>query len=244
MNARVGYEPYQPQLELVTQGKNIWTVEGPETQYRLAGAIIPCPTRMTVVQCVDGSLWLHSPVIYSTDLQKSIDALGTVSAIVSPNSYHYLHVGNWVRANAKAIVFAPVDVAHKIATTSSTLCQTLTADWQTDLDHFCVELSGFSETVFFHRASQSLIVTDLMQTFEGNRVRSALARLLLKFGGATGPNGKPSIEIRLASLKHRAELRAGIRQMIAWKPRQIILSHGVCVRDNPMGFIESAFNWL
>lgn len=50
---RDGYQPYEPQLTICAQGEDIWTVDGPEVQYRLAGALIPCPTRMTVVRRAD-----------------------------------------------------------------------------------------------------------------------------------------------------------------------------------------------
>ncbi|WP_373474716.1 DUF4336 domain-containing protein [Sphingorhabdus sp.] len=241
---RVGYEPYEPQLTISPQAEDIWTVEGPEVQYRLAGALIPCPTRMTVVKLANGTLWLHSPVAYSANLQQTLDALGPVSAIIAPNSYHYLQVDAWASTNADATVFASADVAHKIAAKPIALGGKLVADWSADIDHISVELGKFSETVFFHRPSQSLVVTDLMQTFEASRVRSLFVRLLLKLGGATGPNAKPSIEIRLAARKHRDELRVGVEQMIAWNPRRVILSHGACIQNNSVDAIESAFRWL
>ena len=241
---RVGYKPYEPQLTISPQAEDIWTVEGPEVQYRLAGAAIPCPTRMTVVRLNSGTLWLHSPVAHSAKLQQAIDVLGPISAIIAPNSYHYLQVDAWASANADAAVFASADVAHKVVANSTVLGSKLVADWSADLDHISIELGKFSEAVFFHRASQSLVVTDLMQTFEASRVRSLFVRLLLQLGGATGPNAKPSIEIRLAARKHRDELRVGVKQMIAWNPKRVILSHGACIQNNPIDAIESAFRWL
>jgi hypothetical protein len=241
---RLGYEPYKPQLTLSAQAEDIWTVEGPEVQYRLAGALIPCPTRMTVVKLANGKLWLHSPVEHSANLQQAIDGLGPVSAIIAPNSYHYLQVDAWASTNTNATVFASNDVAQRIVAKPTALSRFLVADWCADLGHVSIELGKFSETVFFHRASRSLVVTDLMQTFEASRVRSLLVRLLLRLGGATGPNAKPSIEIRLAARRHRDELRVGVQQMIAWNPKRIILSHGPCVEDNPIDAIEAAFRWL
>ena len=241
---RAGYEPYEPQLTISAQAKDIWTVDGPEVQYRLAGALIPCPTRMTVVRLANGTLWLHSPVTHSANLQQQIDLLGAVSAIIAPNSYHWLQVDAWASTNANATIFASSDVVHKIVTKPTILRSKLIADWSADLDHVSIELGTFSETVFFHRGSQSLIVTDLMQTFEASRVRNVLVRLLLQLGGATGPNAKPSIEIRLAARKHRDELRVGVEQMIAWKPTRVILSHGKCIQINPIEELRSAFDWL
>lgn len=241
---RDGYQPYEPQLTISAQAEGIWTVDGPEVQYRLAGANIPCPTRMTVVRRADGTIWLHSPVVHSAELQQTIDGLGQTSAIIAPNSYHYLQVDAWASKNSDATVYASADVAHKIVAKSIVFGKKLDAEWITDLDHFTIDLGTFSETVFFHRASKSLIVTDLMQTFEASRVRSLFVRMLLQIGGATGPNAKPSIEIRLAARRHRNELRAGVERMVAWNPSRVILSHGVCVQKNPIDAIRSAFRWL
>jgi Domain of unknown function (DUF4336) len=241
---RFGYEPYQPQLTPTIQANNIWTVEGPEVDYRLGGAVIPCPTRMTVVRLTDATLWLHSPVQHTDDLQQAISMLGSVSALVAPNNYHYLHVGAWATANTSAAVYASAAIVHKINAASTALDPGFVANWRDDIDHITIDLGTFSETIFFHRASQSLIVTDLMQTFEANRVRGFFTRMLLKVGGATGPNAKPSIEIRLAARKHRAALRIGVEKMLLWNPSRVILSHGPCIHDNPIAAIQSAFSWL
>ena len=95
-----------------------------------------------------------------------------------------------------------------------------------------IDLREFQKMVFFHEPSRTLIVTDLMQNFEASRVRTRLTRFLLKAGGATGPSGQPSIEIRHAARKYKDALSDGIQQMLDWKPDQIILSHGKCYRSD------------
>lgn len=184
---RAGYTPYEPQLAPVEQAENIWTVEGPEVGYRLGGVVIPCPTRMTVVKLTDGTLWLHSPVAYTSALDQQLSTFGPVSAIVAPNSYHYLQVGAWAAAHSTAAIYASPDIAQKTDLAGSTpLSSSAPEQWDRDLSQVLIKLGKFSETVFFHHASRTLIVTDLMQTFEASRVRSVFIKLLLKAGGATG----------------------------------------------------------
>lgn len=243
--SRFGYKPYDPQLVPMQQAQNVWTVEGPEVGYRLAGMTIPCPTRMTVVRLTDGTLWLHSPVVPSNDLDSALARFGPVSALVAPNSYHFLQLGAWAALHPHASVYAPADVAVKANVANAIpLGGGLQAGWREDMDDHLIDLGKFSETVFFHRASATLIVTDLMQTFEASRVRSLPTRMLLMAGGATGPNAKPSIEIRIAARQHRDVLRAGVRQMIDWKPKRIILAHGPCIQEDAVSVIEQAFDWL
>jgi hypothetical protein len=242
---RPGYRPYDPQLVPVQQSENIWTVEGPEVGYRLAGVTIPCPTRMTVVKLTDGSLWLHSPVMHATNLDNALSELGPISALVAPNSYHYLQLGAWAALHPGAAVYASADVVTKTGVANSIpIDRNSHAGWRQDLDDHLIALGRFSETVFFHHASATLIVTDLMQTFEASRVHRWPIKLLLQAGGATGPNAKPSIEIRLAARQHRDVLRAGVQQMIDWNPRRIILSHGPCIQDDAVGAIQRAFDWI
>ncbi len=238
------YEPYEPQLMPVAWAPGIWTVEGPEVRYRLAGITIPCPTRMTVIRLNDGTLWLHSPVCYTAALATALNELGPVSALVAPNSYHYIHIAAWAAANPSATVFAGRDLAGKIKVSSLPLDTTAAVPWNEDIRRTVIDLGKFTEAVFFHQLSRTLIVTDLMQNFEARRVRRLTTRAILTAGGATGPNGRPSIEIRLAARGDKDAVRAGVRQMLDWKPARIIIAHGACYTKDATAEIERAFEWV
>lgn len=240
-----GYLPYKPQLQPVPWADDIWTVDGPEVSYRLWGLALPCPTRMTVIRLPDGGLWVHSPVACAPELVAAVEALGPVAAIIAPNSFHYTHLADWARAFPQASVFGLPGLAAKVPGLALTaLDEAQTAPWLAAIDLHVVPLGGFTEAVFLHRASRTLIVTDLMQNFEAERIRNPLVRSVMNLGGATGPNGRPSIEIRLAALGHRKALREGVRRMLAWEPSSIILSHGACYRSNVAERIKEAFGLL
>jgi hypothetical protein len=237
-----GYLPYEPQLRLIPWGERVWTVNGPEASYSLGGVAFPCPGRMTVVRLHDGSLWLHSPVFCAPELVAAVSALGPVSAIVAPNTLHYTFLADWVCAFPAASIHAAPNLAAKIPHIAhAVLGEGPIETWGRDIDLHVIGLGSFTEVVFFHRPSRTLIVTDLMQNFEANRVQSALVRMLLFLGGATGPNGRPSIDVQLAALLHRAALRQGIDQMLAWEPTCIILSHGACYQTDATAEIKRAF---
>jgi Domain of unknown function (DUF4336) len=219
-----GYLPYEPQLQPVPWADDIWTVNGPEVSYRLWGLTLPCPIRMTIIRLPDGGLWIHSPVA------------------CTPNVFHYTHLADWVRAFPQATVFGLAGLAVKVpGITFTALDLPSTAPWTAAIDSHVVALHSFTEVVFLHHASRTLIVTDLMQNFEAARIRNPLVRAVMRLGGATGPNGKPSIEIRLAALPHRRALRRGVQQMLAWQPSGIILSHGACYPANAAGQLKRAF---
>ena len=239
-----GYLPYEPQLQLVPWAEDIWTVNGPEVSYRLWGLTLPCPTRTTIIRLPDGGLWVHSPVACAPDLVAAVAALGPVAAIIAPNVFHYTHLADWARAFPQAAVFGLPGLTAKVPGIRFTaLDQTLTAPWTAAIGSHVVALGHFAEVIFLHRASRTLIVTDLMQNFEAARIRHPLVRAVMMLGGATGPNGRPSIEIRLAALPYRQALRRAVEQMLAWQPSGIILSHGACYRADAVGQIEGAFGF-
>lgn len=245
MSASPGYRPYEPQLHPVAWDKDIWTVDGPEMVYTSGGVAVPCPTRMTMIRLSDGRLWLHSPVVCAGDLVSACTALGPVAAIIAPNPLHCAHIGDWARMFPEAALFAaPGTDAGKLPRDFGVLASGSEPDWRAEIDIHVFALGHFSEAVFFHRASRTLVVTDMMQNFEASRVRSWFARLVLQAVGATGPNGRPSAEIRLAVRRHRQALREGVAAMIAWQPERIILAHGQCYRKAGVREIERAFDWL
>jgi hypothetical protein len=236
-----GYLPYDPQLAPRAWAKDIWTVDGPEVAYSLWGLTIPCPTRMTIIRLPDGELWVHSPVACTPDLIAAVEALGPVAAIVAPNSFHYTHLADWTRAFPQAAVLGVKGLGAKVpAIAFAVLDDRAPLSWQEAIDVHVIPLGSFTEAVFLHRASRTLILTDLMQNFEADRIRNPLVRAVMMLGGATGPNGRPSIEIRIGALRHRAALREGVRRMLAWQPSGIILSHGACYRTNAVEEIERA----
>ena len=240
-----GYRPYRPQLAPVRIAEDIWTVEGPEAGYRLAGAVLPCPTRMTVVRLPSG-LWLHSPVAFSPALADRLRALGQVRFIVAPNTFHHLHLADWAAAYPGAKAYLSPDLIGRVAVPegrASALSDAAPDDWAGVIDQHLLRLPRFIEALFLHRASRTLIVTDLLQNFEASRVVARLARLLLAIGGATGPGGGTSMEIRLAALGHRDRMRAARDAMIGWDPARIVLAHGRCYDADIAAELRRAFDW-
>lgn len=238
-----GYAPYHPQLEPRRWAENIWKVEGPEVRYSLLGLSVPCPTRMTVIRLPGDRLWLHSPVVWSEELDLALRRLGVVSAIVAPNSLHHVHVQSWATAHPRAVVYASPDLPSRLAGGRGwqPLANQPPSDWQGAISQHVVDLGSFVEVIFFHEPTRTLIVTDLMQNFEDERVTSPIARTLLRLGGATGPVGTPSIEIRLAGLRRQNALHDAVAQMLAWDPLSIMLSHGRCYGDDAREELAKAF---
>jgi len=78
---------------------NIGFVDGPFEYLTVGGAKLPLPftTRMTVVRLSNGGLFLHSPIKFDTRVANEMLILGAVCHLVSPNQFHYAHIGeSWM----------------------------------------------------------------------------------------------------------------------------------------------------
>lgn len=208
---------------------------------------VPFPTRMTVVRLPDG-IWLHSPIAFDPALADAVATLGAVRWLIAPNKIHYAGIQEWLDAFAGAESWG-VDGIDERASANGirvTLTHRLgqgTQPWVGQIDQLSV-MSGFMEEVdFFHRASRTLILTDLIEAFSPARVGPGL-RLLLRLAGNLGPVGSMPRDMRATFRGRRDHLRDAVRQMLAWQPERVILAHGECYWENATDKIEEAFSWL
>src|SRR5262249_7238680 len=74
----------------------------------VGGAKLPLPftTRMTVVRLSNGDLFLHSPIKFDVRLANELLGFGAVRHLVSPNQFHYAHIGGWAKAFPNAVSWA------------------------------------------------------------------------------------------------------------------------------------------
>jgi hypothetical protein len=98
------------------------------------------------------------------------------------------------------------------------------------------------EVVFFHAASSSLLLADLVIAFEPERVRPHL-RWLFGLVGVMWPGQTPR-EVQGSTWGRGAQARACYQRMLAWQPRRVILGHGRSYAEEGMARLERAFAWL
>ena len=124
-------------------------------------------TRMTVVKLSTGGLLLHSPVPVDEDLAAELAALGEVKHIVCPNLFHHVFAAEVKQRYPEALLHGPAKLAgkRKDLTLDATLSETPHPDWGDDFELVFIEGSMLQETVFYHRASRTLIAADLIENF-------------------------------------------------------------------------------
>ncbi len=99
------------------------------------------------------------------------------------------------------------------------------------------------EAVFFHRKTQTLILADLIENFEPEKVGGAFG-WLVRLAGATHPDGKTPVDLRLTFLGRKDEARSSLERMLAWGPEKVIMAHGRCYERDGTEELRRAFRWL
>ncbi len=229
---------YPPLGTLKPMGKELWIVDGPAVICRR----MPISTRATVIRLADGGLWVHSPTGLCDALQRDLQALGPVAHLVAPNWSHTGFMADWRAAYPDARVWAvPPEGARGPGITFDTGLDEETP-WRDEIDHLIVGGSRkYREAVFFHRATATLIVADLIQNFETGRL-PVWMRPLIWLAGTDDSAGNMPYLMRRAY--RSAGLAPSVEQMVAWQPRQMILSHGRCYETGALRELERIFRKL
>src|SRR6266511_2394196 len=96
----MGASLYEPINEYKPVAPNIGIIDGPFEYLTVGGVRLPLPftTRMTVVRLTNGDLFLHSPIKFDNRLANELQGFGTPRHLVSPNQFHYTHIGEWAKA--------------------------------------------------------------------------------------------------------------------------------------------------
>jgi hypothetical protein len=235
----MGASLYEPINVYKPLAPNIGIVDGPFEYLTALGMRMPMPftTRMTVVRLVNGEIFLHSPIAFDTRLAGEIRALGTVGHLVSPNQFHYAHIGEWARAFPDAVAWASPGVRRRARARQVEINFTrdledhAPAEWNEEIDQILVPGGIFKELVFFHRPSRTLILTDTIMNLELDKLTQPW-KTFTKLSGMCAPHGQIFFGMRLPLWLQRKRARAAIGKINSWQPERILLSHGRCFHAN------------
>lgn len=238
-----GYEPLNT-LKLVAQ--DIWVVDGP--MIRFYG--LPFSTRATVIRQKNGDVWVHSPTKLDSGLITELNDLGPIRHLIAPNWIHYAYVAEWQAQFPQAVSWAAPGVRERAESRGMDmrfdhdLGDFAEAPWQDEIDQQIVHGSNMHrEAVFFHRASETLILTDLIENFEAKKLPWWM-RLAAFFAGITDPDGKMPPDMRQTFRNGKDELRKAVDLMIDWSPERIIIAHGRWYTSDGVNELKRAFRFV
>ena len=242
---------YEPLNEYKPFARNIGVVDGPFEYLTMLGVRLPLPftTRMTVVKLKNGDLFLHSPIAFDAALAETLQSLGTVRHLVSPNQFHYAHIGEWSRAFPDAITWASPHARERARSRgidvqfNKDLETSAPEEWRDEIDQIAIPGGIFGEIVFFHKASKTLILADTIMNFELDKMRQPW-KFATRLTGMYDPQGQIFFGMRLPLLFQRQKSRAAVERILSWQPQGIILSHGRCFETNGTAILDRLLGWV
>jgi hypothetical protein len=227
--------------QLLQFGPEIWIADGPVTPFHG----FPYSTRMAVIRLSDGSLFVWSPIALSDSLGASVNALGPVRHLVSPNALHHLFLGEWKSAYPAARLYASPRLRRKRQDLGfdAELSDAPEPGWAAEIDQVVLRGSfALTEVVFFHRGTHTALFADLIQNFPRDWFKGWRG-FLARHGGIVAPNpGIPS-DWRATFLNRRAA-RTSLHRILAWPIAQVLIAHGDLPTGDGAAFVRRAFTWL
>lgn len=222
-------------------GPSLYVTDGPTVSFYG----FPYPTRMAVARLSDGKVWVWSPVALSDELIESVEAIGPVRYIVSPNKIHHLFLGEWAQRWPEALLYAPPGLAKRKPGLrfDKDLDDEADEAWSKDIDQVIFRGSLMMEEVaFFHRESRTAIIGDLIQRHP-EATMSGWRGWLMRLDSLVGERGSTPREWR-ASFLRRGRARAAREKLLGWEPDRLLIAHGECAQTGATAIIGRALSWI
>jgi len=210
------------------------------------------PARMTVLPLAAGKLALVSPIPIDDARAAAIAELGEVEFLIAPNLLHHLYLDAAIRRYPRARVVAPgrlrgkkpelrVDVALDPELDPAALARAVPPELSAAVDVVAIGgVPGLDELVFYHRATRTLVVTDLV--FHVTQPRGWMAHLTFFLVGCYRRLGS-SRALRLL-VKDRAAARASVERVLALPFETLVVAHGDVIEQEAQARLGQALAWL
>lgn len=237
---------YSPLDTLKPVAPSVWIVDsGPLHAFGLA-----LPARMTVIRLSDGAMWLHSPTRHMLGLRHDIERIGPIRHLVAPNVARWSFVKAWSAACPLATIWAAPGLRDRSPVKASGLRidHDLGPDapptWASGIEQRIVPGGfGVNEVAFFHVSSRTLILTDLVENLEADKI-GPIARPLLRAAGAVAPDGMAPTHLRFAVNRRRSGARDAAAEIVGWNPARVIFAHGRWFEYDGAARLRRSLRWL
>lgn len=233
------YAPLDVPKRLV---RDVWVVDS---------AIGPgLPVRMTVIRLADGGLLLHSPTRHSAGLQRALETIGPVRHVVAPNSVHWVFAKAWQDAVPESVTYAAPGLRRRkqVQRARLRIDQELSAVaprvWAGEIEQEVVPGgAGFREVAMYHRASGTLLMTDLVQNLEPRKLPWMLRPIAWALGNTTGESRAPAHLRAVMGLGPRRKAEAA-RRIVGWRPERVVVTHGRVIEEDAAERLRGSLRWL
>jgi len=189
-------------------------------------------TRMTILRLSDDRLFLHSPTFLEAGLRRELDRLGEVRFVVSPNKIHNQAIPQYLEAYPEAAFLAPPGLPERRPQLrfSGVLGDEPHPGWAGAIEQIATRGNVFfSEVLFFHLASRTLIVGDLVENLDAGTTSRVGLRLAKLFGVPPRPVASPEFRLYTTDADAAAE---SFQRVLQWDFERIVIAHGALIEEN------------
>ena len=206
-------------------------------------------TRMTVIRLENGELVVISPIMTDGTTITKIKEIGKVSTIIAPNLYHHLFISDFKSIYSDAKIFAAPGLESKRQDINFDRILTQgKLGTQDEIEYFLFEgfkvldfkgASPLNEIVFFHRRSQTLILTDT--AFHFDESFTFTTQLIMRLIGGY-KKLEPSILEKLA-IGDKQKVKNSIQKVLEWDFERVIVAHGSIVENQGKEKLKKGYEW-
>lgn len=225
--------------------ENIWVAEKPLKYFGLNVG-----SRMTVIQLKNGELVIISPIDIDEVLVEQLNAIGQVGYIISPNLYHYLFADRCKLMYGSAQFWAPSGLESKRPELE--IDRVMREPQGTILDEIdylffdgfrtfgLTGASPLNEYVFFHRQSQTLILTDT--AFHFDETFPSITRLIVQTLGSYNKLSPTWLD-KLAT-QATEKVKVSVQRVLEWDFKRAIVAHGSIVETDAKQKFKEGYQWF
>lgn len=197
---------------------------------------------MTVLRIGDGALLVHSPLPLTDARKAAVCALGLVTHLYAPNTFHHQWLGEWIGAFPAALTHAPQELATKRPDLRIDRFHDQADAQPIDgLDEIPVRGFRLRETALVHRASGTAVVTDLVHNI--GRPDHTWTRLYTKTMGFYDQVALSRM-LRWTAFDDRGAARASVDALLDSPFDKLVVGHGAPIETDARNVLAAATWWL
>jgi hypothetical protein len=221
----------------------VWIVDsGP-----ISAMGLKLPVRMTVIRLQDQTLLLHSLTHYTPELGRALEALGTVRHLIAPTVAHWKFLKDWQNAYPEATSWAVPALRGRAQVRKSgvridvDLGESAPPAWEHEIEQALVRGgAGFEEAWFFHKASRTLLLADLVENLQPSKLTPGTAAAMRVTGATSATTG---LHVRAALGLGGQGAKDAIGAMLDKEPERVIFAHGDMFTQDAAAKLRRAFGW-
>jgi hypothetical protein len=234
-------ETLQTYESLRTIGPGIHCLDGDwyETAFR---------RRMTIFTSGTGELAIHSAIRMKEEDMSTLERLGRVAWILVPNRFHCSDAPFYSERYPDAAVLVPTDLKDALSKKLPRISGDFGRDWPATLSGELerVEVRGLrwlGEAVFVHKASRTLVLTDLAFNHEEKDFAPGMERRMMRWN-RIGKGFAPSRAFEHVFVKDRAQVMESIGKILELDFDRIIVSHGRILETGGKEALRQSFQLI